>query len=142
MSKQTTLSDPKLAKELLEIVLKSQKNTYIVIDGLDEYSRDDRKEISTYFQEIVHSLPTHDLGALRCLFVSQDDGYARKDLSKLSQIKITVADNKDDIRSYSQLQHQKIEEKFEAIGKLRHNIADIVTARAQGKKSSLILRHS
>ena len=133
-SGQETLSDTKLAKDLLETALKDKKNTYVVIDGLDEYSRDERKEITIWFLQIVNSIPTHELGALRCLFVSQEDGAAKKDFSMLSHIKITAADNQEDIRSYAQLRQIEIEEKFGSLDWCKYNIADVVTARAQGKQ--------
>ena len=132
-SGQETLTDTKLAKELLEVALKNKKNTYIVIDGLDEYTRDERKEITVWFLQIVNSIPTHELGALRCLFVSQEDGAAKKDFSMLSHIKMTAADNREDIRSYAQLRQMEIEEKFGPLDWCNYNIADIVTTKAQGK---------
>lgn len=79
-SSDATLTKEAHAKDLLKIALMNSRWTYIIIDGLDECSREDRKMISSYFQSVTHSIPKKNLGTLRCLFVSQDDGYARKDL--------------------------------------------------------------
>jgi hypothetical protein len=49
-SGQTTLSTVSLAKELLEIATKNHKKLYIVIDGIDECERDERKEIASTFE--------------------------------------------------------------------------------------------
>jgi hypothetical protein len=125
-----------LAKDLLEISLKAQgrqQKTYIIIDGLDEYSRDDRKEIVAWFRAIIETLPINDLGTLRCLFISQDDGYARKDLSNISRIKISPADNKHDIKAFCEAWYAKIEAKFGPIDGRGESICEAVLDRTQGK---------
>jgi len=81
-SGQAVLSSRSLAKELLETALKSRK-TYVILDGIDECTRDDRKEVCTWFRSFADSLPTAKQDEIRCLFVSQDDGFARKDLAML-----------------------------------------------------------
>lgn len=96
-SSDATLTKEAHAKDLLKIALGSSRWTYIIIDGLDEYSREDRKMISSYFQSVTHSIPKKNLGTLRCLFVSQDDGYARKDLGGLSSIEVSAESNREDI---------------------------------------------
>ncbi|KAF2726766.1 hypothetical protein EJ04DRAFT_452711 [Polyplosphaeria fusca] len=61
-SGEVVLSSSTTAKALLMTALetcdKSQK-TYIVIDGLDEYNREDRKEITTWFKEQVRNVPAN-----------------------------------------------------------------------------------
>jgi len=131
-SGETVLTSSKLAKELLETVFKSCKKTYVILDGLDECNRDERKEISTWFCQLMDGLPREDMDAIRCLFVSQDDGYARKDFSMLPSIKLTATDNKCDIEAYASIWHQRIQEKFGPLDPKEYHIANIVTARAQG----------
>jgi hypothetical protein len=135
-SGETTLSNIALAQDLLELSLKTQRRqqtTYIIIDGLDEYSRDDRKEIVAWFRKIIEALPANDLGTLRCLFISQDDGYARKDLLNISQIKISSADNKQDIKTFCEYWYAKIEAKFGPIDSRGESICDTVSDRSQGE---------
>jgi hypothetical protein len=131
-SGEAILSNPKLAKELLETSFKSCKKTYIILDGLDECNRDERKEISTWFCQLVDCLPREDMDAIRCLFVSQDDGYARKDYSMLPSMKLTAADNKTDIETYTTTWHRRIQDKFKPFDS-NLDVASIVTARAQGE---------
>jgi hypothetical protein len=131
-SGETVLTSSKLAKELLETIFQSYKKMYIILDGLDECNRHERKEISTWFRQLVDGLPRKEMDAIRCLFVCQDDGYARKDLSMLPSIKLTAASNKSDIEMYARIWHQRIEEKFGPLDPKTLNIANIVTARAQG----------
>ncbi|PZC93210.1 zf-H2C2-2 domain containing protein [Pyrenophora tritici-repentis] len=71
-SGEAVLSSRSMAKTLLAIALQTfptSQKTYIIIDGLDEYAREDRKEISIWFKEQVRSIPRQDLGQLRCLFL-------------------------------------------------------------------------
>ncbi|KAF2642210.1 hypothetical protein P280DRAFT_449775 [Massarina eburnea CBS 473.64] len=134
-SSEAVLSSSKGAKTLLETALKTcdrAQKTYIVIDGLDEYNRESRKEISTWFKEQVRNIPPSDLGHIRCLFVSQDDGYARKDLSDCSSIKLTPKDTRGDIESFCKMWQDRIAQKFAKFDPKQHNISEIVTARAQG----------
>jgi hypothetical protein len=135
-SGETILSNMALAQDLLDLSLKTrdrQQKTYIIIDGLDEYSRDDRKEIVAWFRKIIETLSIDDLGTLRCLFISQDDGYARKDLSNISQIKISSADNKQDIKTFCESWYAKIEAKFGPIESRGESICDTVSDRSQGE---------
>jgi hypothetical protein len=134
-SSEASLTSIQTAKELLDTALKTYdktRKTYIVIDGLDEYDREDRKEISAWFKEQVRNVPTKDLGQLRCLFISQDDGYARKDMSDCSSLKLKVELTHHDIEAYCKMWHQRIEERFKALDPKEHNISEMVTARAQG----------
>lgn len=132
-SGEAILSTTALARELLEVTLQSCQRVYIVLDGLDEYPRDDRKQLTSWFQRLISGLPKAEFGRLRCLFVCQDDGFARKDLSMLSQIKITATQNRADIQSFCTEWHLKIEDKFGPLEKREHNITNVVSARAQGK---------
>jgi hypothetical protein len=134
-SSEALLTSMQAAKELLGTALKTcdkNRKTFIVIDGLDEYSREDRKEISAWFKEQVRNVPTKDLGQLRCLFISQDDGYARKDMSECSSIKLKVEHTRCDIEAYCKMWHQRIEERFKPLDPKEHNVSEMVTARAQG----------
>ncbi|KAK4158351.1 hypothetical protein C8A00DRAFT_28632 [Chaetomidium leptoderma] len=74
------LSSQQESEKLLETALKSRK-TYIVLDGLDECPRDQRKDICTWFRSVVDKLERNKQDEIRCLFVSQEDGFAKKDLS-------------------------------------------------------------
>ena len=131
-----SMIDKDLATRLLETCLKSCKRMYVVIDGLDEFpSRESRQDISEWFQKIINTLPPKDIATLRCMFVSQDDGAARKDFSNLSLIKITARENKEDIEKYCAAWQKKILAKFSNSPGTAGltNIVDLVTARSQGE---------
>lgn len=91
-------------EELLKMGLDSCKSAYIVIDGLDECGRENRKEITQWFRNVVTDLPTSEPDRLRCLFVSQDDAFSKHDFSGLPSIKVRVEDNEQDIESYCRTQ--------------------------------------
>lgn len=88
--------------------------------------------MASWFQQLIAGLPKNDYAAIRCLFISQEDGYARKDLSMLSTIKITHTDNYADIKRFCEHWHQQIEAKFGLLLKRQHHVTNIVSARAQG----------
>ena len=72
-----------------------------------------------------------DIDPLRCLFVSQHDAVALGDFQDLPAIKITD-ENQLDMRAFAQVWHSRIETKFNKLRERNHNIANIITARAQG----------
>lgn len=129
---ETSLHTRVLAGELLRVALSCSKRTYIVVDGLDECDTKERKHIVEFFRNTVEALPVADMDSIRCLFVSQDDREARKDLSNIPSINICPSDTKHDIHSFVMIWKDKIERKFGDLQGTRYDIAKIVTAKAQG----------
>ncbi|KAI1085921.1 hypothetical protein F5B19DRAFT_481039 [Rostrohypoxylon terebratum] len=125
------LSSIKLAEELLEVALKRRK-TYIILDGIDECARDERKQICESFINIAESLPRTQMDEIRCLFISQYDGIARKHLSMLSSIQLTAEGNRCDIEVFANIWKDRIEEKFGKFTKEELDIPLVVTAKSQG----------
>ncbi|KAK4220734.1 hypothetical protein QBC38DRAFT_493568 [Podospora fimiseda] len=126
------LSRPGVAKDFLRLALKRRKS-YVIIDGIDECVRDQRKYICSFFEEVVNSLPKKNMDEIRCLLVSQDDGIARKDLSKLPVLSVKKEDNHCDIEAFSKYWQLEIEKKFKGrFPKDVLDIANLVTERAQG----------
>ncbi|KAF6818826.1 zinc finger protein [Colletotrichum plurivorum] len=117
----TTIPD---IEGLLDIAIKNCTSVYIILDGLDECPRDQRKTISQWFRSLVEDLPPAKSDLVRCLFVSQDDGIARKDFADVTSLKIMQEDNLKDINQYSTLWASKLQEKFELSDDERDGIAD------------------
>ncbi|KAH8662434.1 hypothetical protein BX600DRAFT_382529 [Xylariales sp. PMI_506] len=126
-SGDTFLSRTVLAKELLEIALGTRKS-YIILDGIDECARDERKEICRWFRVLADKHRYE----VRCLFVSQDDGIGSKDLSMIPCLSITTQDNMNDIKTYCGIWQRQIEERFGPLKESGLNIADLVPARSNG----------
>lgn len=131
-SGETTLLSTKLVKEMLEIALGKCGTAYIIIDGLDECSREDRKDIAVFFRRSVKSLPKSEAGRIRCLFVSQDDGAARKDMKNISKFKLTAEENKGDIRKFADFWQERTKEKFSELDLNEYKVAEQVTTGSQG----------
>lgn len=129
---ETSLQTQALAEELLRVALSSSKRTYVILDGLDECDAKERRHIVQFFRNTVEALPSADMDSIRCLFVSQDDKEARKDLSSIPSISICSSDTKHDIYSFVMIWKEKIEGKFGDLQGVRCDIAKIVTAKAQG----------
>jgi hypothetical protein len=131
-SGQTALSTDSLAKELLEIAIKNHKKLYVVIDGMDECEREQRREIANTFEIFWESLPSNEVDSLRCLFISQDDSAGRKDFAKMQQLKITESDTKPDIRTYANSWSLKIQSKFDLSTEKQRDIEDMITEKSEG----------
>lgn len=126
------LSELDIALDLLNTALRSRK-TYVILDGIDEYRRDQRKQICEWFRKIIDSLPHRKKDEIRCLFVSQDDGIARKDFSLLPSLSIDSASNKADIITFAGYWQAKIEGKFGSLREHGLDLVEIVPARSQGE---------
>ncbi|KAK8130901.1 hypothetical protein PG984_007339 [Apiospora sp. TS-2023a] len=99
-------------EKLLDLALRSRK-TYLIIDGIDECERDERKKISSWFSKVVNSLERTKADEIRCIFISQDDGIARKDFSALPTISITMKNTERDIHCVlAELYHQPSREQL------------------------------
>ncbi|KAI1355972.1 putative zinc finger protein [Xylaria sp. FL0043] len=109
-SGESVLKSPALIEDLLNLAFGNCRSAYIILDGLDECPRDQRKIITQWFRKLVEELPTTEPERLRCLFISQDDGIARKDFDGLASIKITGENNNRDIEEYSRIEAKKLME--------------------------------
>ncbi|GES57152.1 Zinc finger, C2H2-type/integrase, DNA-binding protein [Aspergillus terreus] len=111
-SGEALLTSQALARELLDLAFSNCNSAYIIIDGLDECERGERKSITKWFRTLVEDLPAEDPDRFHCLFVSQDDGVARKDLSGIETVTIRVGDNQPDIHRYSLVEAGRLRERL------------------------------
>ncbi|KAJ4415216.1 hypothetical protein N0V82_007453 [Gnomoniopsis sp. IMI 355080] len=132
MSGEPSLRTKGLARELLDVALNCSKRTCLILDGLDECDRKERKDITSFMRDVVESLPPTDMAAIRCLFVCQDDGAARKDLRDIPSINIRPTDIKNDIENFCEIWKGKIEQEIGSLQGTGYDIVKIVTAKAQG----------
>jgi hypothetical protein len=131
-SAEPVLTSPTVVEELLVHAFANCKAAYIVLDGVDECPRDQRKIISQWFKKLVEDLAPSEPERLRCLFVSQDDGVARKDFAGLASIKITTDDNKGDIDEYCQVEANKLKATFKLSDERASTIASTVASSVGG----------
>ncbi|CVK85016.1 uncharacterized protein FMAN_01938 [Fusarium mangiferae] len=131
-SNEAVLSSIPLIQEMLNFLLSSCKSAYIIIDGLDECEREERKIITQWFRRLVESLPENAPDRLRCLFVSQDDRIGAKDLQGLAKISIDPQDNNQDILLYSRVQAEELRHKFDFSEEESSRIAVAVAESVKG----------
>lgn len=127
------LSTKSLAEKLLRTAL-HRKKTAIILDGIDDCDRSTRSEVCSWFKRIIDQLPRTNHDQIRCLFLSQDDGIARKDLSSLPTLSITPDCNRNDIHAFATVVQNQIEERFGpcCVGASSRRIADVVTDLSKG----------
>jgi NACHT domain len=130
----TVLSSVIIAKRMLEMSFNSCSKLYIIIDGLDECKRGERKDISTWLQDLIQKLPAEQVNSLRCLIVSQDDGNARTDLEDFTLIKITI-ENHEDLRRFTAEWQKRIERRFGELRPENRQLANTIFVRAQGESA-------
>ncbi|KAF5577104.1 zinc finger domain-containing protein [Fusarium pseudoanthophilum] len=138
-SNEAVLSSEPLVKEILQFLLSSCRSGYIIIDGLDECEREERKLITQWFRNLVESLPENAPDRLRCLFVSQDDRIGIKDLQGLAKINIEPQDNKQDVLVYSRAQAEELTRKFDFSEEESSRIAIRVTESVKGRPGIFLL---
>jgi hypothetical protein len=131
-SAEAILTSPAMSKELLETAIKNCKSVYIIIDGLDECPRDERKTTTQWFRNLIEELPPTNSDAVHCIFVSQDDSAARKDFGGISSITVRSTDNMVDIEKYSSVWADKIKEKFDLSYDRRNDIAFCISKSVGG----------
>ncbi|KAI0155131.1 hypothetical protein GGR57DRAFT_464218 [Xylariaceae sp. FL1272] len=132
LSGDVLLTSASVAEEILQIALSScEKTCMIIIDGVDECGRDDRKAITTFFCALVDAVPAEEKGCVRCLFVSQDDGIARRNFQGIPFIKIRN-ENQSDLEEFGYTWQKQIEEKFGNLRSKGYHISRILSARARG----------
>jgi len=138
-SGEAVLNSPALIEELLNLAFKNCQSAYIILDGLDECSREERKIIAQWFRKLVEDLSSSHPDRLRCLFVSQDDGAARKDFAGLASIKIRPEDNKQDIDEFSRIEAGKVKDEL-GLTDDRASILTRTVADSVGGMSGLFMR--
>lgn len=128
-----TVSTKSEAAKLLDFSLRLRKS-FVILDGLDECDRDERLHICEWFRDIIEKLDRKQHGEIRCLFVCQEDGFAKKDLRDVSHLRITPELNWKDILSFSRIAQDSIEASLGQcpLGSDKASISEIVTSRANG----------
>lgn len=137
-SPDVVLTSNKLACGILETCLKNSQLVYVVLDGIDECAtRAERSSICTWFREIVENLPAAAPDTIRCMFVSQDDGFARKDFAGLTTIEMQPHHAWHDIGTFCERGMQRLQQKFGVSASQALRMASAVTTAADGTGRSV-----
>ena len=138
-SGEAFLTSRKLILELLTFAFENSNSVYIILDGLDEFDskeREERKVVTQWFRQLVEDLPPSNPDRLRCLFVSQDDGPARKDFVGLAKIQIDADDIRDDLVGFSLVEAEKVKAKFQLTDQRTDEIVNSVVDSVGGMCST------
>jgi hypothetical protein len=136
-SSELTLDSLEFLKKLIECALEGPRPIWIVLDGLDECEKKEKKKILTWITTLLKS--EDQPGRLRVLLVSQDEGDIRRHLMKRPFISLHDSpQHKQAIRMYATRKASKIAKKFDlsrgmASKPSESDIIRLVTERAQGK---------
>ncbi|KAK8015049.1 hypothetical protein PG990_008345 [Apiospora arundinis] len=120
-------------ESLLDVALKNCADAYIIIDGIDECDREQRHKITHWFRELVENLEQPRQDRVRCLFVSQDDGVARRDFKGLQTIKVERNDNRADIHAFCKISADEIQVETGIPDELKDKVALTVEEAADAK---------
>jgi hypothetical protein len=137
-SSELTLDSVDFLKNLFESALDGLDTIWILLDGLDECEKKEKKKILMWIIPLVKS--EQHPGRIRVLIISQDEGDIRKQLAKRPFISLNEApQHKQAIHTYATRKAIKIREKFglsesKALEPSELSIITLVTERAQGKK--------
>ncbi|KAI2838585.1 hypothetical protein CBS11350_8057 [Aspergillus niger] len=124
-----SLSSPPSSEQILGTSLRSLERVYLVLDGLDECGSDAGKAIASRFLKMVNL--EKEVGSIRCLFISQDDGAAAVGSDGFQSINVGNK-NSDDIKEFVGKWQQKLITKF-GVSKRLSNLQEIISKRAKGK---------
>ncbi len=141
-SGETTLKTLALARKLLEVLLRNASSVFIVIDGLDECLPKEKSIIISSFRTLAtvgswtplgdEDESEAESGALRCLFVSQEDAECVRLLRDIPVVRIRPEDNAGDIRIFCKHWEDIIRKKYETADIGAGSIADKVAILSEG----------
>lgn len=151
-SGETTLVTVALARKLLDVLVRSKDNVFVVIDGLDECLAKEKSTIVSSFRSLASMnswTPRGDSGdseesdesdasddkscALQCLFVSQEDADCVRILRDIPVVRIRPEDNERDIRIFCKHWEDAIRDNHDAAGLEAGLIANRVAMISKGK---------
>ncbi|PWY71403.1 hypothetical protein BO83DRAFT_379245 [Aspergillus eucalypticola CBS 122712] len=122
-----------LAKELLEVILRNSGHVCIILDGLDECSRMERKKILEWICLISEHPQNRDNSySTICLLVSQRDGITSKALRDIPSLEITPKHTRDDILAFLWSRGSEIQTKFQISDESTKTMVELVMGKAGG----------
>lgn len=129
-----------MAESLLRLFCETLSKQSIIIDGIDECDKAQRKLLLDFWLDVVHKTDDRDPGKIRVAFVSQSYPDIEKLLQDSTVLKVTAKDNQKDIEDYTQSWCDKIQAKYDPNQKHTDKIEFIKKStciEARGKQSSL-----
>jgi len=137
-SNELTLEIQNFLIKLVEYSMEGSQPLWIIIDGLDECDRKEKK-IMTWVMAMVNA--ETNTGRIRLFVISQDDGDMRKVLTKNHVISLSnTAQHEEAIRMFAAKKSVKLKEKFDLTSDAERNITEIITVRSKGELFIVLLK--
>lgn len=109
---EPTIFKEQTAKKLANLVFRDGGQVYLVIDGIDECSPDDRKSILSFLSTLVREIDQESPGKLRLIVISQNEPDIGRALVNATELQIGKQLNGDDIALYVETYTRRIGSKF------------------------------
>lgn len=133
-SEERCLESQSACVELLTLAVGSiskDTNIHIIVDGLDECEMSERKMIILEISKIVRN--DNQPGRIRAMFISQPETSIRSLVRTAIALRLTEADNENDIAEYTRLWCLDIRSKFGIDEETQERIRALVCESADGK---------
>ena len=129
------LVSARLAQELMKQCLEELQKSCVVIDGLDECDREERKKIIEMYTRLAKQLGNNLPTSVRILFVSTNENDIKIQLNKAQAeiIHLTAAENYAEMLDYSRIWSKKIQELHQLSHQETEVVALDVLKRANGE---------
>ncbi|KAI9869334.1 MAG: hypothetical protein M1813_000123 [Trichoglossum hirsutum] len=131
-SGEVTLQSTKLLREVFDVVLAAIDKVVIILDGLDECEKEERKTTLSWLQTTIAKVIDTNPGSLRVLIFSTDEPDIRRSLSNATIKRLETLDNRSDILSYIEIWSCKIAEKFKISQVRKEEIVSQISERTRG----------
>jgi hypothetical protein len=131
-SGELTLTSASLAEQLLDLFCQRIQKQYIIVDGLDECGKGERKLVLSFFNSVMERYDIKEPGKIRVLFVSQDEEDIKDALQTAAVIALSPTDNEKDIRSFVRRSTTKIQQKHGLDNRQAQFIVESSCSRAKG----------
>lgn len=106
------------ARQLFETVAWEGDRQYIILDGLDECEKEDRKMIMSFLTALITKIDGKKPSKVRLLVISQTDPDIRKLLERAGEFEVTANHNAQDIEVFVRAWMVKLSSRFELADEL------------------------
>ena len=130
---EVNLRSTKELEEMVKGVLECYQISYLVLDGLDECSSNERAETIKWFLSLTNGGLDPNSAVLRILFCGQRDGVVDKLLDGHTSIEVHTSGHVEDIRQYCRGFCERIQKKFAITTTERDAISSRVSEESKGK---------
>lgn len=120
----------------METVCQGGNRTYIIIDGLDECTPDNRSQVLNFFTDLMQNPDMEEPGKNRLLILSQNELEIKRALVEAQDLELKREDNRSDIELFVTLWARDIRDKFELDKEQEDHIKSKTCLQAVGRASS------